>query len=114
MLGYIAAGILIAVFAAALLNSIVDALAFRSLPAEQRQLPADFSSRLGLAWQTIGRNFASVWGRIAGLGGSFWSVLAVILAGAMGGALVYLWRVGRIRLPRIRRSKAYKRRRASG
>jgi len=112
--GYIAAGILAAIFAAALLNSIVGALALRSLPPEQHDLPDDFSSRFGLAMQTVGRNLAVVWDRIAGLGGSFWSVLAIILVGAVGGACVYLWRVGGVRLPRLSRSKAYKRRRARG
>ncbi|MCX7598123.1 MAG: zinc ribbon domain-containing protein [Armatimonadetes bacterium] len=114
LVGYMAAGAVVAIFAAALLNSIVGALAIRSLPAGERVLPPDFASRLGLAVETVGRNLAVVWNHIARLGGGFLGLLAILLTGAVVGALVYLGRVGRIRVPLLRGSKAHRRRRASG
>lgn len=106
LIGYMSAGAVIAVLAAALLNSIVGALALRSLPAGERILPPDFSSRLGLAVETIGHSLAAAWNRLAGVGGSLWGILVIVFVGAVGGALVYLARVGRISLSTLRPSKA--------
>lgn len=112
LFGYMSAGAVIAVLATALLNSIVGALAFRSLPAGERILPPDFSSRLGLAVETVGRSLAAARDRLAGAGGSLRKIALIVLAGAVGGAMVYLARVGRIRFSILRRDGARNSRRA--
>ncbi len=112
LIGYAATGALISIAAAAVINSMVGALALRSLPPGQTGLPGSFSARLALALETIGRGLSFLGRRIASAGGGPGVALLIVSCGATAGALFYLRKIGRLkfRLP-FGRKRVKKRRR---
>ena len=110
-----AVGALAAIIVAALANSLVGALAVRSLPQGAAGLPAGFLARLGLALATIGHAFTSLAYHIEHLGGGPLAALLLVVAGAAVGAVVYLYRAGALRLRwPFPTANARKRRRRAG
>ena len=112
---YAAIGALAMMTLAALINSIVGALAYHSLPVGASGLPAGFVARLGLALSTLGNGFTGALWHLEHIGGGPVTALLLVLAGAVVGAVVYLYRAGALRprlsLPGI---GAKKRRRRAG
>lgn len=95
---YAAAGALAAIILAAFANSFVGALAIRSLPPGTTGLPASFLDRLGLAVTTVGRALGGLAYHVSHLGGGPTAALILVMAGAVVGAVVYLYRAGALRL----------------
>ena len=109
---YCAAGGLATVAAAAAVNSLVGALALRSLPPGQTGLPGAFSARLALALTTIGRTISRIGSKVVSIGGGPWVAPAVVGTGICIGALLYMRRVGKLRLKwPFRKKRVYRRRR---
>lgn len=109
---YCGAGALAAVAAAAVVNSLVGALALRSLPPGHTGLPGAFSARLSLALATVGRTVATIWGRVISVGGAPWVGAAIAGSGLLAGALTYAYRTGKLRIRlRVGKRRVHKRRR---
>lgn len=92
MLGYVAAGVFVALLLAAAVNSTVGSLALRS--ADSTELPEAPSERLGLAWHTIQETFSAMASAcVDRLGGLVPFVLMGVVGGLVG-VLYYLRRNG--------------------
>lgn len=87
---YVALGVLVALAAAALLNSFIGGLALRNQNASATDLPESLGERAALAWETVADTFSSIGETTQErLGGA----LVFIFLGALGalvGILVYL------------------------
>lgn len=112
---YAAAGALVAILLAALVNSIVGAIALHSLPPGAEGLPAGFMARLGLALTGIGQALANIVSHTERLGAGALAGLVIVVIGAAGGAMVYMYKAGalRVRVPSVGPNSHKRRRRAS-
>jgi ribosomal protein L40E len=109
---YAIAGALATVALAAVVNSVIGALALRSLPAGHMGLPSSFGARVSLALTTVGRSISYVLSKLSSVGGGPWVAVIVAGSGALAGAAFYLHRIEALRLrwplwgKRVRRRRA--------
>ncbi len=105
------AGSALAVIVAAVLNALITGLARGSLP-EGQHIPNSILQKLGLALTTVWTALQALGQGLAEKGGGTLNTIAVLLAGAIIGAGVYLVREGFLR-SRRRHQPPIKRRRAN-